>query len=216
MNVINNGNWFQKLRIGILRDPFWNTSDASSSDDIIPVLEKCLETLKENGLADVVDPARAPFQHKIDRQKGNSWIRTTVECHNFSFVNISAADLIFLHEFKHSVNIYLKDEVQHSNVNRNRTIFSLADVIRFNELNPSVEGYKQNLLRLSEQTNGLNNDTYISALNAYRKDSISYLDAIFYENNVDALATPCMSSICQSLYSFGAAAGYPSLTVSFK
>lgn len=95
----------------------------------------------------------------------------------------------------------------------NRTIFSLADVINFNELNPPAEGYNQNTLILSEATNGLWNKTYQSILHEYRRDSVRYLNSILDGNEVDALATPCFSSGTPLLYSYGAAAGYPSLTV---
>lgn len=105
------------------------------------------------------------------------------------------------------------NDVQHLQNDRNRTIFSLADVIKFNDLNPPSEGYNQNNLILSEATNGLRNKTYLSALHEYRRDSVRYLDSIFDESDVDALATPCYTNNTPLLYSYGAAAGYPSLTV---
>lgn len=96
---------------------------------------------------------------------------------------------------------------------QNRTIYSLADVINFNAMNPPTEGYNQNTLILSDATNGLRNKTYLAALHEYRRDSIRYLNTIFDENAVDALASPCYASNTPLLYSYGAAAGYPSITV---
>lgn len=108
------------------------------------------------------------------------------------------------------------NEVEHLETERNRTIYSLADVIRFNEMNPPTEGYNQNNLLLSEATNGLRNKTYLSTLHEYRRDSVRYLESIFNANNVDALATPCYASNTPLLYSHGAAAGYPSITVAMS
>lgn len=95
----------------------------------------------------------------------------------------------------------------------NQNITSLADIIAFNELNPPSEGYNQNTLIAAEATNGLRNKTYVSALHEYRRDTTRYLDSIFDANVVDALATPCYSSNTPLLYSYGAATGYPSITV---
>ncbi|XP_037037342.1 probable amidase At4g34880 [Bradysia coprophila] len=178
----------RKFKIGVLREPFWNLNDSNLAP-IIPELEKCLNNLHENGMAVVVDPVTFPFV-PIDRQKAN---------------------IVFRHEFRHSVNLYLANDVEHREIERNRTIYSLADVIKFNELNPPVEGYNQSILLLSEATNGLRNKTYVSSLHEYRRDAKRYLDSVL--NDVDALATPCHSNGTPLLYSHGAAAGYPSITV---
>lgn len=104
--------------------------------------------------------------------------------------------------------------MQYSDIpERNRTIYSLADVIKFNELNPPTEGYNQYILIAADATNGLRNKTYLSALHEYRRDALQYLDSIFDENDVEALATPCYARNTPLLYSYGAAAGYPSITV---
>lgn len=122
-------------------------------------------------------------------------------------------NVILRHEFKYYLNNYLRNDVHHLEIELNRNISSLADIIRFNELNPPTEGYNQNTLIAAEATNGLRNKTYISALHEYQRDSTRYLDSIFNENAVDALATPCYSSGTPLLYSYGAATGYPSITV---
>lgn len=106
--------------------------------------------------------------------------------------------------------------MKHSETELDRTIYTLADVIKFNALNPPVEGYNQNTLILSDATNGLRNKTYVTAHHEYRRDSTRYLNSIFNENAVDALATPCYASSTPLLYSYGAAAGYPTLTVHTK
>lgn len=121
---------------------------------------------------------------------------------------LSASDIIFGHEFKHLINNYLKQNVDHYESELGRNITSLADIIEYNDLNPPNEGYNQSLLKLSEATDGLQNTTYIKARNESREQSTLYLDSIFDEYEVDALATPC-----HFLYSYGAFAGYPSITV---
>lgn len=122
-------------------------------------------------------------------------------------------NVILRHEFKYYLNDYLRNDVHHLETELNRTISSLADIIRFNELNPPAEGYNQNTLIAAEETNGLRNKTYVVALHEYRRDTTRYLDSIFNQNAVDALATPCQSSNTPLLFSYGAATGYPSITV---
>lgn len=123
-------------------------------------------------------------------------------------------DIILSHQFKHYVNEYLLNEVTHLENQLNRSINSLADVIKFNEMNPPTEGYNQDILIIAEETDGLLNETYSAALHECRRDSVRYLNSIFDLNGVDALATPCYSSDTPLLYSYGAISGYPSITVS--
>lgn len=104
--------------------------------------------------------------------------------------------------------------VTHLEHQLNRSIYSLADVVKFNKINPPREGYDQSTLIIAEKTDGLLNKTYTSALLQYQEDSVHYLDTIFDVNEVDALATPCYSNDTPLLYAYGAAAGYPSITVS--
>lgn len=137
-------------------------------------------------------------------------IQSTIKVYLTYYV-YPAANVVFRHEFRHSVNLYLANNVEYRETERNRTIYSLADVIKFNELNPPIEGYNQSILLLSEATNGLRNKTYVSSLHEYQRDAKRYLDSVL--NDVDALATPCHSNGTPLLYSHGAAAGYPSITV---
>lgn len=135
-----------------------------------------------------------------------------VTCRN-SKTNQISANIVFTHEFKHYLNVYLSNELQYVGTERNRTIYSLADVIQFNEMNPPAEGYNQRILLASEATNGLRNKTYVATRHEYRRDTIRYLNSIFDENEVDALATPCYANNTPLLYSYGAGAGFPSITV---
>lgn len=121
--------------------------------------------------------------------------------------------MIFAHEFKYSLNNYLRNDVRHWETELNRSIYTLADIIKFNEINPSIEGYNQNTLEMAEATNGLWNKTYLAAQHTYRRDSTRYLESMLNENAVDVLATPCYANNTSLLYSYGAAAGYPSITV---
>ncbi|XP_037033713.1 probable amidase At4g34880 [Bradysia coprophila] len=178
------------FKIGVLREPFWNKNDTNVAP-IIPVLEKCLNDLNETGKAVVMDPVTFPFK-PIDRLKST---------------------IVFRHEFKHSLNKYLTEDVEHKAADRNRTVYSLEDVIKFNDLNPPVEGYDQDTLLYSNATNGLQNKTYESFLHDYQRDAKQYLDSIFNNTGVDALATPCHMNSTPLLYSHGAAAGYPTITV---
>lgn len=95
-----------------------------------------------------------------------------------------------------------------------RKIFSLADVIKYNDLNPPSEGYDQKLLKMSEATDGLRNLTYLSARHENRRDSMNFIDSMFEKYGVDALLTPCDSNSGMNLFVHGAHGGYPSITVS--
>lgn len=179
----------------------------------MPELEKCLQNLDGTGLAEVVDPLTAPFMYSIEKGTSTIFVQKWISETEFLY-SISTENIILLHEFKHSINNYLMNDVVYSNKERNRTIYSLADIIRFNEKHPPAEDYDQEVLILSETTDGLRNKTYISSLHEYQRGSVRYLDSIFDETSVDALATPCASYTTPLLYSYGAAAGYPSISVS--
>lgn len=119
--------------------------------------------------------------------------------------------MIFEHEFKVSINNYLANDVNYTDTQSNRTIYNLDDIIKYNQANQ--HGYNQNLLKLSAATDGLTNTTYLNAKNELYNNSIQFLDRTFNEYGVDALATPCFSDDTQNLYSYGAFAGYPSISV---
>lgn len=124
-----------------------------------------------------------------------------------------AEEMVFGHEFKSSINNYLRNDVKHFERKMGRKIYSLADVIEYNERNPGIEGYDQNLLKFSNATDGLLNRTYLNARNEIFRNSIEFLELTFDKYGVDALASPCYSDDTRNLYSYGAIAGYPSITV---
>lgn len=119
--------------------------------------------------------------------------------------------MIFAHEFKLSINHYLRNDVYHYEMGRK--IFSLADVIEYNERNPGIEGYNQNVLKFSQSTDGLLNRTYLNTRNEIFRNSITILELTFEKYGVDALAAPCSSEDTSDLHTYGAFAGYPSITV---
>lgn len=121
--------------------------------------------------------------------------------------------MIFGHEFKFSINNYLRNDVKHFEIKMGRKIFSLADVIEYNERNPGIDGYDQNLLKVSDATDGLLNRTYLNARNEIFRNAIMFLELTFDKYGVDALASPCYSDDTRNLYSHGASAGYPTITV---
>ncbi len=116
-----------------------------------------------------------------------------------------------MHEFKYSLNNYLKDDVEHLEFELGRKITSLSDIIEYNDLHP--EKYQQNLLKLTNATDGIRNSTYLRAKNVMRKESFMFLESIFKKYDVDALAAPCQGDINRDLFSYGAYAGYPSIAV---
>lgn len=124
--------------------------------------------------------------------------------------------VIFSHEFKFSLNNYLKNDVQHCETESGRNISNLSDIIKFNKLNPPTEGYGQNLLERSQATDGIQNKTYLSAKNENHKKSIRFLESIFEKYDIDAIATPCHPDEPRDLFSYGAIAGYPSISVGMK
>lgn len=119
-----------------------------------------------------------------------------------------AEDLILTHEFKHSLNKYLRHDVE-----LHETIRTLTDIVEFNEINPPVERYKQNLLELSDKTDGLDNEKYLATREECRSNAIQYLESLFDKNQVDALVASSFSKTFNSLYSLGACGGYPTITV---
>lgn len=121
--------------------------------------------------------------------------------------------MIFGHEFKFSINNYLRNDVKHFEIKMGRKIFSLADVIEYNERNPGIDGYDQNLLKVSDATDGLLNRTYLNARNEIFRNAIMFLELTFDKYGVDALASSCYSDDTRNLYSHGASAGYPTITV---
>lgn len=115
---------------------------------------------------------------------------------------------VITHEFKHSLNKYLKNDVE-----LNEKIRCLTDVIKFNEVNPPAECYNQNFLECTDSTNGLEDEKYVAAREDCRINAIKYLESLFDENQADALVSPSFSEALPSLYAHGACSGYPTITV---
>lgn len=103
--------------------------------------------------------------------------------------------------------------MNHSESTLGRNVSTLADIIKYNDMNPTKEGYNQTLLKMAEATNGLQNKTFLAIKNDVIHRSTMYLESIFDEYALDALVTPCFSNDTLNLYSYGAFAGYPSITV---
>lgn len=180
---------------------------------IMSTLEACLEKLSILKQVHVMDPVISPHPiPNIDRETGNFF---------FKFVSVRlelvcylTENLVLAHEFKFSINKYLQNDVNHFETKLGRKIFTLADVIKYNELNPVIEGFGQLKLKLAEATDGLQNRTYLNARIERRSNSIMYLESIFEKYGVDALATPCESDYSIPLFAYGAHSGYPSISVS--
>lgn len=155
---------------------------------------------------------KAERQHHISQMKLVTFLKRCDRVRNS--LNIYLTETItFAHEFKFSINNYLKNDVRHANSTVKRNIFTLADIIKYNEMNPVIEGYGQSALKLSEATDGLRNRTYLNARIENRRKSIMFLESFFKKYDVDALATPCDSDDSVNLFMYGAFAGYPSITV---
>lgn len=135
---------------------------------------------------------------------------------------------VLKHDFKHGINEYLKKEVTLASTMP--TPSCLKDIIRFNEENPTKEGYNQELLVESEATDGLENSTYIEARDSNRAAARELLDSALVKLKLDAVIFPseprlnklegkCVldekfSNSPVFGWSLAAIAGYPSLNVS--
>lgn len=155
--------------------------------------------------------------------------------------------LVLTYDFKHDFNEYLRTEVASSHslpipsvysysttpdnvsdaAQERRKIASLKDVIQYNEEHPTPEGYNQELLIMSEATDGIHNETYIKARDANRDAARQVLDSVLLMHNLDAVVSPSESRYDGILdedlkdssvlgYSLAAIAGYPSINVSGK
>lgn len=144
--------------------------------------------------------------------------------------------LVLLHDFKNDINAYLENEVQSPFADSSRTLLksgqgnsrnfkriaSLKDIIQFNIDHPSPEGYNQDILIMAEATDGLNNRTYIEALESNRWIARKYLDSLLIKYKLDAIIVPCEHRGISSANGFkdtpfgnsvAAIAGYPSVVV---
>ena len=121
-------------------------------------------------------------------------------------------------EFKDGLNHYLS--------NSNAKVKSLREVIDFNIANEdkAMPYFKQETLESSNLKLGLNDKEYIKALEKSHIGSKKLLNAIFYENKLDAICGITMGPACSidmiygdrwgySLTMPAAVSGYPHITV---
>ncbi|CAL8142432.1 unnamed protein product [Orchesella dallaii] len=196
-------NNFVPLKIGVPREPFWVPEIVESPILKVetPILNQLLDNIATDNSVNLMDPVEAPWKN---------------------LRNISDTEvLVVLHDFKHDINRYLREETVQFQFPMIRT---LKDIIQFNKDNPNPEGYNQDLLELSEATDGLKNETYIKARDGNRAATREYLDTLLIEQGLDAIAVPSEPRYDTNAnptlrhspfvgWTVAAIAGYPSITV---
>lgn len=134
-----------------------------------------------------------------------------------SFSN--AESTVLLYEFKNDVNNYLYE--------RGGELQSLADLIRFNEEHASDEmaDFKQELFLQAQQTNGLGDSQYLTALGLSKAYSQTSINGLIQELSLDAILAPSNTVGWQvnpngdntenyiGSSSFAAVSGYPNISV---
>lgn len=78
------GFYFQFFKIGVLRDPFWNSTDPYL-EPILPDLKVCLNNLSKHRQVDVIDPVRSPI--KIEDVYENGILNISQTNANRFFIN---------------------------------------------------------------------------------------------------------------------------------
>lgn len=131
----------------------------------------------------------------------------------------SAETTVLLYEFKNDINNYL--------YHRGGAIQSLADLIQFNADNALEEmpDFAQELFLQAEQTQGLGENEYLSALGLSRAYSQSSITSLLQELTLDAIFAPSNNvgwrvnakgdntANYLSSASLAAVSGYPNITV---
>ncbi|CAL8096513.1 unnamed protein product [Orchesella dallaii] len=219
--ILHNGNK-NKFRIGVLRYPFWDISVINSTNlrFELPLLENIIHNMHNSLQFDIVDPvASKPGQ--LSKVSSNNELT------------------VLLHDFKFGINKYLSNDIispfpvpSHYKPSSKylppkaapMKIASLKDIIKFNDEHLSIEGYNQELLLLSEATDGLNNRTYIEARDSNRAAARELLNSVISTYKLDAIVVPSEprfeSVLDENLqdspvvgYSIAAIAGYPSISI---
>jgi len=126
---------------------------------------------------------------------------------------VNAESIVLLHEFKYGINKYLMTEVVRDHQTK-ESVSSLADIIKYNIEHGLVVPFNQKTLELSENTDGIHNKTYLSALKDNKKGVSAYLDQLMDHYGLDMIVGPAdpdlnLAHVC----SLAAISGYPSLTV---
>ena len=185
-------NGLRGARLGVARKFFGHNARVDR------LMEECLVCMKQLG-AQIIDPADLPSHGQF----------------------AGAENVIFIWEFKATVNAYLSGRGETSRVK------SIADVIRFNERERKREmpWFEQDLLIQSEATHSLDEKIYIDAVAACRRLSrVEGIDAVLTKHHLDAIVAPTMGLAWVTDWANGdqdtgscssapAVAGYPHVTV---
>ena len=130
-----------------------------------------------------------------------------------------AETTVLLHEFKNDMNNYLYE--------RGGDMQTLADLIRFNDDNAAQEmaNFGQELFLQAQQTRGLGDSEYLTALGLSKAYSQSSINSLMQELNLDAILAPSNTVGWEvnpkgdntenyiGSSSFAAVSGYPNITV---
>ncbi|KAF8878101.1 amidase signature enzyme [Infundibulicybe gibba] len=182
-----NANSLKGKRIGVPRRVFLNDSISGADPFISIVFEQALAVIRSLG-AIVVDPADLPSADEIVISNNETVV-----------INV---------DFKIQINDWFQSLLENPSGVR-----SLADLIKFNDDNPTLEeptGFEdQSGLIESGRTNGLNS-SYFNSL-AFDKDlgATRGIDAVLEAHNLDALVLPVIGFVAAP----SAIAGYPIITV---
>lgn len=185
--------------------PYWSAKAIPSEElhDQLPVLEALLETMRTSSYFTIQEQVsyELPLLKKVS-----------------GFNELT----VLLHDLKHELNEYLQNEMIHNE----DSPLSLHDIIEFNSHNP--DGYSQKLLMDAELTDGVNNKTYLAALQTNQNSSRELLTRIMTAYKLDALLFPnplppiyAVVTINESDlydapalgYQLAAIAGFPSINV---
>jgi amidase len=146
---------------------------------------------------------------------------TMIEIEYLNSINALGADELeaMKYEFKYGVNKYLS--------NTNAKVKTLTDVIAFNKENEdkAMPTFKQEILEMCEDKNGLDTPEYTSALAKSHNGAKQILDAVMQKNNLDAITGLTMGPSCSIDTIYGdrwgdvfltapaAMSGYPHISV---
>ncbi|KAJ7432102.1 amidase signature enzyme [Mycena galericulata] len=174
-------------RIGVPRRVFMDDSITGNDPSVNVAFEEALLTIKALG-ATVVDPADFPSAEE--------------------FVKPKSQTLVFNVDFKVELNAYLQALLKNPSGVR-----SLADVIRFNDENPTLEkpeGFEdQSRWIPSEATDGFDAEYFAALAAKHDLGTTRGIDHVLKEFNLDALVLPAPGITSTP----SAIVGYPIVTV---
>ncbi|KAJ7861718.1 amidase signature enzyme [Mycena olivaceomarginata] len=182
-----NKNALKGKRIGVPRRVFLNDSITGNDPSIGVAFEEALRTIKGLG-ATVVDPADLPSADE--------------------FVTSNNETIVLDVDFKVQLNQYLKALVKNPSGVR-----SLADLIKFDDANPTLEepaGFEdQSELIRSEATNGFDAEYFAALAADHDLGSTRGIDFVLKKFNLDAIVLPAPGFTTSP----AAVVGYPIVTV---